>query len=262
MSNYAYKVEDLGPYRVDPLEHIGLARSIASKYRCYGLTAEDIQQEALTVLCTAARNFDPSLGFRFNTWAGKLITSHLVGVIYLYRRMGQIGNRNLRCPPKAYRKHLQKIEPEVDPETIRELLRGGHWGDNPSDWACSVTARHYSEREVSLDRVSEKEEPEDPAILQTLLDGESAADTARILRLARETMNAQEMDLLDSNIVPGLTVRDSEPTQESLALRWGVTRQRVQQVDAVVRTKIRLAIAKLTSADQTAPSPEDSPPRA
>lgn len=53
----------------DPLDHLGLARSIAKRYRRRGFDFEDFCQEAFFGLNEACERFDPSLGKKFSTYA-------------------------------------------------------------------------------------------------------------------------------------------------------------------------------------------------
>src|SRR4051794_4283107 len=49
--------------------HMGLARAIAARYRGRGIADEDLTQAASMALLKAARNFDPSLGVEFLSYA-------------------------------------------------------------------------------------------------------------------------------------------------------------------------------------------------
>ena len=119
MSRYAYDAGTLGPYVVDPMEHYGLAVHIAHKYRCpEHLTRDDMVQEALAVLCAAARTFDPSQGVPFPGWAGRLIRNHLSSVYASYWRMGSVGGVNQRVLSRALRDHLQEENPSCEPSEI------------------------------------------------------------------------------------------------------------------------------------------------
>src|SRR3954453_23254529 len=49
--------------------HMGLARAVAARYRGRGLAEEDLVQAASMALIKAARNFDPSMGVAFLSYA-------------------------------------------------------------------------------------------------------------------------------------------------------------------------------------------------
>ena len=49
--------------------HMGLARAVAARYRGRGLAEEDLVQAASMALIKAARNFDPSVGVAFLSYA-------------------------------------------------------------------------------------------------------------------------------------------------------------------------------------------------
>lgn len=131
---YAYDVESLGPYRVNPMDHYGLAVKIASGWKSNHLTREDIKQEALAALCAAARTYDPCQGIQFSTWAGKLIRCHLTTTCPLYQRVGSLGGRERRYLPKKVRKHFSAMDPSTDPSVLGPMLRESPRWCNSTDY--------------------------------------------------------------------------------------------------------------------------------
>ncbi len=126
MSTYAYRIEDLGPYAVDPMAHEGIARHIAARFRCANLDREDLVQEAMTVLCAAARNYNASKG-AFSTWASRLISCHLIVVTADFYRAGRFGGPPLhRAVVCRLRKAVRRGE-VTDAAGARSCLVGG-WG--------------------------------------------------------------------------------------------------------------------------------------
>lgn len=69
--------------KVDPLDHQGLVRRIALKYRrrAGSLDLEDLISEGQIGLLRACESFDPSLGFRFSTYAAHWINRRIVRAI-------------------------------------------------------------------------------------------------------------------------------------------------------------------------------------
>ena len=58
-------------------EHLRLARGFARRYRDRGVALEDLEQVATIGLVGAVERFDPALGVRFSTFAGRTIDGHL-----------------------------------------------------------------------------------------------------------------------------------------------------------------------------------------
>lgn len=134
MGRYAYRVETLGPYRINPLEHRGLAVSVARRFLRPGLDLDDLVQEALTALCVAARNYDPSKGASFATWSSSLMTNHLRGVVRSDTRMGSFGGRW-----GQYR--LPQCRSPVPPSRRHRPVCGGTAGDVPGSPSQQRTQR-------------------------------------------------------------------------------------------------------------------------
>lgn len=63
---------------IDPLKHLGLARTFEMRFRDRGLESDDLMQEATIALIHASREFKPELDFKFSTFAGKCILNQLI----------------------------------------------------------------------------------------------------------------------------------------------------------------------------------------
>lgn len=259
MTRYAYRdVSRLGPYREDPVRHYGLAMEIAREFFCSGLERSDIEQEALTVLCAAARTFDPDRGHAFSTWAGRLIRNHLSGVVHLYRRVGMTGGRNARGLSLRLRRHLRDGG-SCAAGTVRELLRTNrHWA-HPTDWDCFVAASLYLYPEVSLDetwdhregvdspaaKIPRHETVEDPRLLQDIEERMSAGDIERAVEEALGSLRPREREIVTRRVIPDLVGEgDTVPTMQEIADDWGVTRQRVQQIEADAMEKLQRYLSR------------------
>jgi RNA polymerase sigma factor (sigma-70 family) len=242
MSYYAYEAKSLGPYQVDPLNHLGLAYSIAKRFKCHHLGRRDIEQEALAALCAAARTYDPNKG-TFGTWATSIITSHLKGVQKVFHRVGGIGSRNYSFLPKPFVRHLLDGGSR-DPEVLRPLLKNRWWTD-PTDWDCLVAATFAVCPEVSLNILVRSDNSRNPSSTHSLLDtiedegslGEVTRplveqEFQRVIRAALEKMSVKEQEVAVRRL---LEVLDDPPTLQEIGDTWGVSRERVRQVESKAR---------------------------
>ncbi len=251
MTHYAYDPSKLGPYRVNPMEHYGLAVGVARSSPCPShLTREDMVQEALAMLCAAARTYDPSHGATFSTWAVRLIRNHLAGVYALYRRVGSVGGRNQQSLSRSLRKYMKGVDPSFDPAVLRPLLSESRNWTHPTDHDCGVVAEVLLHEDLSLDETWDHREGEDAPSAKIPLvekvpdetsglpyrDMEQGWDADRVVRKALAWMTVRERELCLGRILsPGDT------TQDDFAERWGCTRQRVQQIEAGAVGKLRRA---------------------
>lgn len=62
-------------------KHRGLARLLAQEISAPGLDHQDLEQEALIALWKASKQWDPSRGVKFTTYAGLLIKRRLATVL-------------------------------------------------------------------------------------------------------------------------------------------------------------------------------------
>lgn len=259
MTGYAYRdVSRLGPYREDPVRHYGLAVNISREFTCSGLERSDLEQEALTALCAAARTFDPDLGYAFSTWAGRLIRGHLSGLVFLYRRVGSIGGRDRRMLSPAVRKHLREFG-NTDPEKCLSLLRETNRWRMSQPWDCFAATTWYLHPEVSLDETLDHREGvdspaakaprhetvEDPRLLLDIEERMSAGDIERAVGKALGKLRPREREVVKRRVLPDLVGEgDTVPTLQEMADEWGVTRQRVQQVEAAAMEKLQRALSR------------------
>jgi RNA polymerase sigma-32 factor len=249
---YAYRVSELGPYRVNPMEHYGLAVKIARSSPCPPhLTRDDLVQEALAMLCAAARTYDPSHGATFSTWAGSLIRNHLSGVYALYRRVGSVGGRNRQYLSRSLRKYMKGVEPSFDPAVLRPLLsENRHWA-NATDHDCGVVAEVMLHDDLSLDETWDHRDGEDSPSAKVPLvekvpddtsglpyrDMEEGSDATAVVRKALAWMTVREREICHRRVLDP----EGGPTLEELGVEWGVTRQRVQQIEAGTLEKMKRA---------------------
>lgn len=64
---------------IDPLDHIGLAHAVCRRHVPDGVPLQDsdVYSEALIGLMKAARNFDPSRGYQFSTYASRVMRGEM-----------------------------------------------------------------------------------------------------------------------------------------------------------------------------------------
>jgi RNA polymerase sigma-32 factor len=249
MRRYAYRVEDLGPYRVNPLDHMGLAVSVARQFLRPNLIEADILQEALTALCAAARNYDPDKG-TFATWATSLMKNHLKGVARSDSRMGSFGGRGLDgIYPNALRRYIRGGGSDLSVAGLQKMLQDIPHSSAITDHDLGVLVTHTLYSELSLD-VPVHEGGDSPAsvtlLIDTLVDEsandqhaehEYAIDRERVLSRLNIT-DARERDIMKSRVLS-----DDPESLVELAGRWGISRERVRQIESKLIHRITASLA-------------------
>lgn len=227
---------------VNPMDHYGLAVSIAREYRCKRLDESDLLQEALVMVCEAARSYNPAKG-EFSTWAGSLIHSKLKSVVFKYNNVGSLGaNRNYLS--KAFRQHLKTHDPDLSVETTKELLRTSPKWHAVTDWDVAVVLG-LLDGEISLNSHALRDGTvKDGSLIETIEDdaGTVARDgwlsvlgVGDKLNAAAENFTGMYRDIALNRV---LNLDDPE-SQVDIGKRWGVSRQRVEQVERRVRKVLK-----------------------
>ena len=227
---------------VDPVDHWGLATIIARQYRCKRLDESDLLQEAMLMVCEAARTYDPAKG-EFSTWAGNLIHSRLKSLVFRYNNIGTLGvGRNSLS--KELRQHLKTSDPDMSVETTKRLLRMNPRWKTTTDWDAAVTLGLLG-GEVSLDSNSRDGEITDHAsTVETIEDTagtEAREEWEKVLGLSEKLGVAVEKftDMYRDIALNRVLNLDDPQSQVEIGKRWGVSRQRVEQVERRVRKVLK-----------------------
>ena len=241
VTKYAYAIEDLGPYTVDPLEHTGLVHFAAKRCRCPSMTYNDIVQDAWAALCAAARSHDSSKG-TFSTWAVCLIRCHLLTTIANNRRVGRFGGRGLNSVVTYRLRKAMRQSPSISVNDARTVLVESRCLRDSASDDTVIRALDFAENaETRLD-VEVPDEDGEPVPMGRLLPDESGADVEQEV-LLRQVWRAveslglslRERDIIDSRM-------DSDETLASIGDRYGLTRERVRQIEAAILRRIRRAV--------------------
>ena len=249
-----------------------LVLSIAKHYRHRGLDLLDLVQEGNTGLMRAAQRFDYKLGHKFSTyatwWIRQAITRAIPDQGTLVRLPVHMHEQVLRLR----RVELAWLSQHTDSGTDLELLQ--EWGatfplhavtldDIVALLSAAAVTESLSIPDYENDDSSEDEfvpssmtqnEPVDPGA--GLDDGAAAAELADSIAAVLKTLTSREARVIELRF--GL-IDDHERTLEAIGVEFGVTRERIRQIEAKALKKLRHPSRARNLVDWDQPTPFPKP---
>jgi RNA polymerase sigma-32 factor len=233
--------------------HLRLAAKIAVGYRGYGLPISEVISEGNVGLMQAAKRFDPQKGFRFATYAMWWIKAAIQEYIlrsWSLVKMGTTANQkklffNLR---KAKSKISALEEGDLRPDQVKLIAK--RLGVTEQD---VVDMNRRLSGDVSLnapirddgdsgewqdwlvDEVSDQE--------TRLVEDEESDNRKKALGEALSVLGQRERRIFEAR-----QLADDPMTLEDLAVEFGISRERVRQIEVrafqKVQRTVQIAIAK------------------
>lgn len=216
-----------------------LVINLARRYYCPDVPLEDLIQEGAIGLMTAAERFDPSLGYRFSTYATHWIRQSISRAI-------DTKARAIRVP--AYVSEIVRRIERCRIELVREL---GY--DPPIDLLARrvgipahrlLAYMRATQDPLSLDAIAGREDRGNlwgtisdttaPDPEETVIDGELQQEIAAIL----DSLSARERAVMQRRF--GFDGEDGCPLQD-LGSEFGISRERVRQIEAAALRRLRAA---------------------
>jgi RNA polymerase sigma-32 factor len=227
--------------------HLRLAAKIAMRYRGYGLPIADIVSEGNVGLMQAVRRFDPERGIRLATyamwWIKATIQEYVLRswslvkisanaaqkkLFFKLRRaksaISALEDRDLR--PEQAKAIAEKLKvPEREVFNMDRRLRG--------DMSLNAPVHDGHETGDALGRLVDPSPGHD----ETLAEEWEMAERRAALEAAIEALNARERHIF--------TVRhlsESPPKLETLAAEYGISRERIRQIEVRAFEKVKAAV--------------------
>jgi RNA polymerase sigma-32 factor len=211
--------------------------TIALEYRRWGLPLEDVVQEGNIGLLKAAERFDPERGCRLATYAAYWIRAEIREFVARGYRIVRLGSsKSERRALRIYRKTHEK-----NPGTLAAL--SGLTEERATELLPLLMARDVSlerapteDGKAPLDRLAADERtPEDEACL---------ADQRAQLRAALHQVVA-ELSPRERRIVRQRWLTDEPKTLEQLGVAFGVSKERVRQLEERAKKRMRARIEEI-----------------
>lgn len=236
---------DLDAARELILSHLRLVVSISRQYLGYGLAHADLIQEGNIGLMKAVKRFDPDRGVRLVSFAVHWIKAEIHEYIVRNWRMVKIATT------KAQRKlffNLRRMRPDgqtLDPAQVDAIAR--ELNVRPED--VSEMEVRLTGRELALEAPQDDEDAFAP---MSYLSDDGMQEPSNVLeRRATDALQGpglgKALEMLDARsrrIVEARWLQDDGgATLHELAAEYGVSAERIRQIEAAAFKKMRAALA-------------------
>jgi RNA polymerase sigma-32 factor len=245
--------------------HLRLVAKMAMRYRGYGLPVADLIGEGNLGLMQAVQRFDPDRGFRLATYAAWWIRAAINEFVLRSWSLVKLGTtaaqkklffnlRRLKSQMQAYDSgDLQPEQvasiataldvPEADVVAMNRRLTA-------ADSSLNVTIGEDQDSEWQDWLVDDRDSPE-----ATVAAQEESTRRSSLLDDALGTLKPRERHILSER-----RLKDEPTTLEQLAQQYGISRERVRQIEARAFEKLQKAmkakvVERRTAARSAGPAP-------
>ena len=235
--------------------HLRLVAKIAAGYRGYGLPMADLIAEGNMGLMKAVKKFEPERGFRLATYAMWWIRAGITE--YILRSWSLVKMGTLAAQKKLFFS-LGRIKRQLS------ILTDGPMNVEQAEKiaeALAVSAqdvvdmdRRLGSPDVSLNAPRNREDGESSEFMETLVDespspealtaaGEEKSFRQDLLARALETLPERERHILTER-----QLSEEPKTLEQLGTVYGISRERVRQLEARAFNRLKKAVETMALA--------------
>jgi RNA polymerase sigma-32 factor len=230
--------------------HLRLVAKIAMGYRGYGLPMNEIISEGNVGLMQAVKRFDPERGFRLATyamwWIRAAIQEYILHSWSLVKLGTTAAQKKLFFNLRRLKGQMQAIEEgDLSPEAVREIATTLEVTEQDvidmnrrlegPDHSLNAMLRAESDTEWQDGLV------DDSASQETVLAEEDELVHRRgLLEEAMKVLNDRERHILTER-----RLKDEPTTLEDLSTQYGISRERVRQIEVRAFEKLQKAMTAM-----------------
>ncbi len=218
--------------------HLRLVAKIAGGYRGYGLPMSELIAEGNIGLMHAVKKFEPEKGFRLSTYAMWWIRASIQEFVLRSWSLVKMGTsaaqKRLFFNLKKMRKRLKTIDDgkSLTPEEIRTIAHELEVNEQDvidmdqrmlaSDKNLNARVGHDGETEW-MDMLADPAESHE----DILAEDQETQMKKKLMMQALASLNEREQEIIVSR-----RMNEEEQTLEELAQRFGISRERVRQIES------------------------------
>jgi len=227
--------------------HLRLVAKIAMGYRGYGLPVGELISEGNVGMMQAVKRFDPDRGFRLATyamwWIRAAIQEYILHSWSLVKMGTTAAQKKLFFNLRRLKGQMQAIDDgDLNAEQVAKIARALDVPEQDviqmnrrlaaPDHSLNAPVRAESEGEWQDWLVDETESQEARLAERQEISGRSA-----LLQEALRTLNERERHILTER-----RLRDNPTTLEDLSQQYGISRERVRQIEVRAFEKMQKAM--------------------
>jgi RNA polymerase sigma-32 factor len=228
--------------------HLRLVAKIAMGYRGYGLPMGELIAEGNLGMMHAVKRFEPEKGFRLSTYAMWWIRASIQEYILRSWSLVKIGTT---AAQKKLFFNLRRIKGEIKaiddgdmaPEQVTEIAERLDVPEmevinmnrrlGPGDHSLNATIGGENEGGEWLDWLEDDSANQEV----TFAEAEEYDSRRQLLVAAMDELNAREVQIIKAR-----RLSDTPLTLEELSQRFGVSRERIRQIEARAFEKLQLSV--------------------
>ena len=239
--------EDLSAARDMVLSHLRLVVSVARNYMGYGLPQGDLIQEGNVGLMKAVRRFDPERGVRLASFAIHWIKAEIHEYILRNWRLVKVATTKAQRKLFFNLRSLKKSTATLSPDEVRLIAKTL---DVKEKDVVEMEGRMQG-RDITVDPSPEDgEERVGPiAFLADAAEGPAEAVERRQTEALESESLAQALASLDARSRRIIEARwlapDDSKTLHDLADEFGVSAERIRQIEAKAMQKMKGSLAAI-----------------
>lgn len=239
--------EDMGAAHKMVTSHLRLVAKIAMGYRGYGLPVQELISEGNVGMMQAVKRFDPERGFRLATyamwWIRASIQEYILRSWSLVKMGTTAAQKKLFFNLRKIKGQLQAIEDgDLHPDTVTTIATRLQVSEKEvvdmnrrlaaPDHSLNAPLRIDGDEEW-VDWLTDESEDQET----TLGNSEELDQRRAMLSGAMKTLNERERHILTER-----RLKDNPLTLEDLSQEYGVSRERVRQIEVRAFEKLQKAM--------------------
>lgn len=210
--------------------------SVAKQYLAKGVELSDLISDGNIGLINAAERFDPTRGFKFDSYAVWWIRQSILQAIAEQSRIVRLPLNQVGSVNKINRM-LSKFEQENERRpSLEEISEGTNLPEEKVDEAMSANTRH-----VSVD--APFSESDEGSLLDVLINDNSPMADKQLVKESLQAEIKQALSILNErerNVIEAFFgINSPEMTLEEIGVKYGLTRERVRQIKEKAIRRLR-----------------------
>ncbi len=234
--------------------HLRLVLKIARGNAGYGLPLNDLVSEGFVGLMQAVEKFDPDKGARFATYATWWIRATMHEYILHSWSLVKMGTtaaqKKLFFNLRRLKRDMEAFEEgDLDPEIAAKIAKVLDVRDSEvvdmnrrlasGDWSLNVVVSEDEGRAEFQDLLVD----ESPDVESLVADADEYAKRRDLMREALGQLNDRERDIVEKR-----RLSETPETLQDLGERYGISRERVRQIEARALDKLQQIVADASAA--------------